>query len=133
MSQQRTTTQASTAVDRRRRAVLIGLALLVLLLLAFLNRLTAPPVSHEDAASASEPGAAGAESSRGRPPGVVDYMQDPVAANRLVEQLAQETGGDFSKLSEGRQRMLNAMAAGRGRDLLRNTAQRLATKASAKK
>src|SRR5688572_29554090 len=62
------------------------------------------------------------------PEGTVDYRKDPDGAKRLVETLARETRGDFSKVTPAQQQFLDSMTAGNGAAMLRATYQSLLKK-----
>lgn len=104
-----------------RRATLAGIILVGLALVAVLNRLSSSALATRTQGAGAKQEEAN-DTFLGRPEGVIDYFQNPDEAKELVGRLARETGGDFSKLSAGHQRMLNAMAAGHGADMLRDRA-----------
>ena len=51
--------------------------------------------------------------------GLPDYIQDPEAGARMVEQLCRKANGDISKLSEDEIKWLNAVSAGNGTNMVR--------------
>jgi hypothetical protein len=58
--------------------------------------------------------------------GLPDYIQDPDAGARTVEQLCRKANGDISKLSEDELKYLNAISAGNGENMVRMKAQQYA-------
>ncbi len=120
--------QPSKKAENRVRLVLAGVVVLGLACLLLLNRAMNAPTGEAQARTPATEAATGADP-RSRPPGVIGYTKDPDGASNLVTKLARQSGGDFNKLTDGEQRMLNAMAGGHGADLLRVRAQQQASPA----
>jgi hypothetical protein len=59
------------------------------------------------------------------PEGLPDYMADPGAASRRVEQMTRRTRGDYTRLTERERNWINGMTAGYGHELLWNQARLL--------
>jgi hypothetical protein len=62
----------------------------------------------------------------------MDYVNHGELAVQRIDRLAQETGGDFSKLSEADQQWLDGMTAGHGADMFRKRAEALKQAKTAK-